>query len=123
MKLKGILGFTGKRALKDEIKKRKLAEDMKKRKEALKIAQEARKKAKLEAKRRKKEIEEEEARHKAHLEEEGLDFFLRTDSYIPAHPDEYEGHYPGNQRNTVVIPYKRKNHTVKELQKCPYDGE
>ena len=36
MKLKGILGMTGRKALKDKIEQRELAEKMKRKKEALK---------------------------------------------------------------------------------------
>ena len=40
---------------------------------------------------------------------EGLDFFFgNRDNFILASEDDFEGHYPGNQNNVVLIPHKRQ---------------
>lgn len=52
--------------------------------------------------------EEEKKALEEDMEEEGMDTFFRGDSFVRAHPDEYEGHYPGNQNNAILIPYKKR---------------
>ena len=59
----------------------------------------------LEEKRRLQEARE---AHEDELEDEGLDFFFgRSDQYIPDYREGYEGHYPGNQNNPILIPVAR----------------
>lgn len=57
--------------------------------------------------RRRRERRKEKERLKA-LEEQGFETFFQNDSYTRAHPEEKEGHYPGNQRNTFVIQLKKQ---------------
>jgi hypothetical protein len=40
--------------------------------------------------------------------EEIESFLRRPNSVVLADKEDYEGHYPGNQSNTVLIPYKSK---------------
>ena len=68
------------------------------------LAQLPKKKKKKKRGRPKSEAKE----HEERLEAEGMDTFFRSDSYIPAHPDEHEGHYPNNQNNAVLLPTKSR---------------
>lgn len=75
---------------------------------ATKIA-EALNKSEVVKKKREEKLKKEEEAKKAKLKKEGLDlFFAGKDNWIPASPDEYEGKYPGNQNNAVLIPYADK---------------
>lgn len=65
-------------------------------------------------KKQEEDIEPSDEERRAHMEAEGMDTFFAGDSYIPAHPDEFEGHYPGNQNNPVVIPYQQQVSHVTE---------
>lgn len=52
---------------------------------------------------------EEELRKK--MEQDGLDlFFKNSNNFITASDSEFEGHYPGNQNNPILIPKKRIVH-------------
>ena len=52
---------------------------------------------------KKKEVERKEA-----MEADGMDlFFSRNESFITADEGEYEGHYPGNQNNAILVPKKK----------------
>lgn len=52
--------------------------------------------------------EEEKEKELLKQQRDGMDIFFRKDSYVPAKPSEFEGHYPGNQNNTIVIPHSTK---------------
>lgn len=45
---------------------------------------------------------------KKKLEKDGLELFFTNNNYIPATPEEFEGHYPGNQNNVVLIPHEKR---------------
>ena len=54
-------------------------------------------------------VKEKEAEREAKLRAEGMDYFFgNNNNFIPAGDEEFEGHYPGNQNNPILIPIKRK---------------
>lgn len=63
---------------------------------------------KKQLRRLRRKLKKEQMEKKQRMEEEGFDLFFRNDNYMMAHPEEAEGHYPGNQRNTVILVDKRK---------------
>lgn len=106
MKLIDAVRKAGERAFADRAREKNHLEEMRKKKEELKRQAKLKKEKKKKLKQLKKQQKEQEEIRQALLKEEGMDLFFRGDSYVPAHPDEYEGHYPGNQNNAIVIPYK-----------------